>query len=57
MLASIEARRQGAEEAILLNAQGLISECTADNLFVVQGGRVRTPAVAHGALDGITRAS
>jgi len=56
VLASIEARRQGAEEAILLNAQGLISECTADNLFVVHGGRVRTPATAHGALDGITRA-
>jgi branched-chain amino acid aminotransferase len=56
VLASIEARRQGAEEAILLNAQGLIAECTADNLFLVQGGVVRTPAIAHGALNGITRA-
>jgi branched-chain amino acid aminotransferase len=56
VLASIEARRQGADEAILLNAQGLIAECTADNLFVVSRGRVLTPAVASGALAGITRA-
>jgi branched-chain amino acid aminotransferase len=55
VLASIEARRQGADEAILLNAQGLIAECTADNLFLVSRGRVLTPAVASGALAGITR--
>jgi len=56
VLASIEARRQGADEAVLLNAQGLIAECTADNLFVVSRGRVLTPSVASGALAGITRA-
>ena len=56
VLASIEARRQGADEAILLNAQGLVAECTADNLFVVSGGRVLTPSMSHGALAGITRA-
>ena len=56
VLASIEARRQGADEAVLLNAQGVIAECTADNLFLVSGGRVLTPAVASGALAGITRA-
>jgi branched-chain amino acid aminotransferase len=56
VLASIEARRQGADEAVLLNAQGLIAECTADNLFLVSRGRVLTPAVASGALAGITRA-
>jgi branched-chain amino acid aminotransferase len=55
VLASIEARRQGADEAVLLNAQGLIAECTADNLFLVSRGRVLTPAVASGALAGITR--
>jgi branched-chain amino acid aminotransferase len=55
VLASIEARRQGADEAVLLNAQGLIAECTADNLFLVTRGRVLTPAVASGALAGITR--
>lgn len=56
VLASVEARRQGADEAVLLNAQGLIAECTADNLFLVSRGRVLTPAVASGALAGITRA-
>jgi len=55
VLASIEARRQGADEAVLLNAQGLIAECTADNLFLVSRGRVLTPSVASGALAGITR--
>ena len=55
VLAAIEARRQGADEALILNAQGLIAECTADNVFLVHGGAVRTPRSAHGALDGITR--
>ncbi len=55
VLASIEARRQGADEAILLNGEGFVAECTADNLFVVSGGRVSTPATSHGALAGITR--
>jgi branched-chain amino acid aminotransferase len=55
VLASIEARRQGADEAILLNNEGVVAECTADNLFVVSGGRVSTPSTSHGALSGITR--
>jgi branched-chain amino acid aminotransferase len=55
VLASIEARRQGADEAILLNHTGVVAECTADNLFVVSRGRVSTPATSHGALAGITR--
>ncbi len=49
VLASIEARRQGADEAILLNAQGLIAECTADNLFLVSGGRAGVDM--HGQTD------
>jgi branched-chain amino acid aminotransferase len=56
VLASIEARRQGADEAILLNGEGVVAECTADNLFVVSRGRVATPATSQGALSGITRA-
>ena len=55
VLASIECRRQGAHEALLLNAQGFIAECTADNVFLVSGSTVRTPSIAHGALAGITR--
>jgi branched-chain amino acid aminotransferase len=55
VLASIEARRQGAHEALLLDAQGRVAECTADNIFVVSAGVVRTPPAADGALRGITR--
>jgi branched-chain amino acid aminotransferase len=55
VLASIEARRQGADEAILLNSEGFVAECTADNLFVISRGRVATPSTSHGALAGITR--
>jgi branched-chain amino acid aminotransferase len=55
VLASAEARARGAHEALLLNAAGEICECTADNVFFVRDGRVATPPVASGALDGITR--
>jgi branched-chain amino acid aminotransferase len=55
VLASIEARRQGADEAIILNAHGHVAECTADNLFVVRDGTLRTPSTSGGALAGITR--
>jgi len=57
ILAKIDAQRAGAQEAILLNQAGFIAECTADNLFVVRGGRLLTPAVQDGALGGITRAT
>jgi branched-chain amino acid aminotransferase len=55
VLASIEARARGAHEALLLNAAGEIAECTADNVFLVSGGRVRTPPATAGGLRGITR--
>jgi branched-chain amino acid aminotransferase len=55
VLASLDARRQGAHEALVLNAQGHIAECSADNIFLVSGGVLRTPVASHGALDGITR--
>jgi branched-chain amino acid aminotransferase len=55
VLAAVEARRQGAHEALLLDAAGRVAECTADNVFVVAGGIVRTPPAADGALRGITR--
>jgi branched-chain amino acid aminotransferase len=56
VLASVQARSQGAHEALLLNAAGEICECTADNVFLVRDGCVITPAAAAGALEGITRA-
>jgi len=55
ILAKIEARQAGALEAIMLNAQGYVAECTADNVFVVQKGEILTPAASQGALKGITR--
>jgi len=54
-LALIEARRAGAEDAILLNPEGLLAEGTTSNVFLVRGGRVRTPELDSGILSGITR--
>ena len=55
ILAKIEARQAGALEAIMLNAQGYVAECTADNIFVVSKGEILTPSSSAGALKGITR--
>jgi branched-chain amino acid aminotransferase len=54
ILAKIEARSAGALEAVMLNTQGFVAECTADNIFIVKGGRLLTPQPAQGALHGIT---
>lgn len=50
-----EARRRGADDALLLNQAGNVAECTGANIFAVQGGVVTTPPTTDGALDGITR--
>ena len=55
ILAKIDAQQAGAHEAIMLNAEGFIAECTADNLFVVRSDQLLTPAPQDGALGGITR--
>lgn len=55
IMAKIEAAQRGALEAILLNDQGYVAECTGDNLFLVHKGALMTPDVANGALRGITR--
>lgn len=55
ILGKIEAKQFGALEAIMLNDQGFVAECTADNIFVVHKGEILTPASAQGALRGITR--
>ncbi len=55
ILAKIDAQQAGAHEAIMLNAEGYIAECTADNLFLVRGGQLLTPSPQDGALGGITR--
>lgn len=55
ILARMEAGNAGADEAILLNAQGRVAEGTADNVFIVREGRLLTPPAIDGALEGITR--
>ena len=55
ILAKIEANNAGVEEAVMLNAEGFVAECTADNLFIIKQGDVFTPPNSAGALYGITR--
>ena len=55
ILAKIEAINAGAEEAIMLNFQGYVAECTGDNIFIVKNGTLVTPPAYVGALKGITR--
>jgi len=55
ILAKIEAVRAGCQEAIMLNHNGEVAECTGDNLFVVKRGVLRTPHLAAGILEGVTR--
>jgi len=57
ILAKIEANTAGVEEAIMLNAEGYVAECTGDNLFLVKAGQLFTPPLYAGALYGITRAT
>ena len=57
ILAKIEAIDAGVPEAVMLNGEGNVAECTADNLFVVRDGEVRTPATHDGILEGVTRAA
>ncbi len=55
ILAKIEANNAGVEEAVMLNAEGFVAECTADNLFIIKHGEVFTPPLSAGALYGVTR--
>ena len=56
ILANTEATRDGYDEAILLDAQGYVAEGSGENIFVVNEGKLYTPALDV-ALDGITRKS
>ena len=55
VLATLEARRAGAHEALLRDAVGRVTEGGSSNVFVVRGGRVRTPPLTGDLLPGITR--
>ena len=56
ILAKREALLDGFDEAIMLDTQGLVSEASGENLFVVRDGVLRTPPLAT-ILDGITRST
>jgi branched-chain amino acid aminotransferase len=53
-LAKTESRRLGFDEAIMLDPQGYVAECTGENIFIVRDGRILTPP-SGAILDGITR--
>jgi branched-chain amino acid aminotransferase len=49
------AQQRGFDEVIMLNERGEVAECTAANIFCVREGRVLTPPLASGCLEGVTR--
>ncbi len=55
ILAKVEAIEAGVLEAIMLNCQGNVAECTGDNIFLVKDGVIKTPDTSAGMLHGITR--
>ena len=55
ILAKVEAIEAGVLEAIMLNTDGQVAECTGDNIFAVKGDRIFTPATSTGILHGVTR--
>ncbi|PIU18059.1 MAG: branched-chain-amino-acid transaminase [Elusimicrobia bacterium CG08_land_8_20_14_0_20_44_26] len=55
ILAKIEGTQRGVPEALMLNAQGFVAECTGDNIFIVKDGVLITPPSSAGALMGITQ--
>ncbi|MFM7251903.1 MAG: branched-chain amino acid transaminase, partial [Ilumatobacteraceae bacterium] len=56
-LAKVEALKAGYDEAIMLAPNGLVAECTGENIFVVRNGIILTPPLSAGALEGITQNS
>lgn len=55
LLARAEARREGADEALLLDVGGRVAEAATSNISCVRGGKLVTPTLSSGALPGITR--
>lgn len=55
IMARIEANLMEAPEAIMLNQQGFVAECTGDNIFIIDGSDLLTPPRYAGILKGIKR--
>ena len=56
-LAKVEALKAGYDEAIMLAPNGLVAECTGENIFCVRNGIILTPPLSAGTLEGITQSS
>jgi branched-chain amino acid aminotransferase len=50
-----EAQKEGFDEVVLLNERGEVAECTAANIFAIKEGKIHTPPLNSGCLEGITR--
>jgi len=55
IMARIEANQQGAPEAIILNSDGYVAECTGDNIFIIEENKLYTPPKYAGILKGTKR--
>lgn len=55
VLAMAQAKEKGAYDAIMLNHKGYITEATTSNIWIIQSGKILTPPLSAGILDGITR--
>ncbi len=55
IMAKMEANRAGCGEALMLNHDGIVCECTGDNIFIIKENVIYTPPIHVGILDGITR--
>ena len=55
VLAKIEAINAGCMECIMLNHKGEVAEASGDNIFTIKDGKLYTPSIYSGALEGLTR--
>lgn len=55
IMATLEVNRSDAQEGLMLNSEGYVTECIVDNFFLIDGGHIFTPPTSTGALQGITR--
>jgi branched-chain amino acid aminotransferase len=55
VMALIEAREKGTDDALMLNEKDHLTECTTSNFFIVKDGIIKTPSLESGLLAGITR--
>ena len=55
IMAKLEATQAGCLEAVMLNKEGFVTECSADNIFIIKEGKIISPKSYNGSLEGITR--